>query len=78
MLELLHSFAIGIAFSVGVFSGAVLCQMCNRKAREEFVADMKAEREAVEARLLEQCEGVLRIASAMENLTELKLRDSVN
>lgn len=76
MWEIIHSFGAGIAFALGVFSGAVLCQLASRKGREEFVADMKAEREAMEKRLVEQCEGVLRIAVAMENISELKLRDS--
>ena len=76
MWEVIHSFGAGIAFALGVFSGAVLCQLANRKAREEFVSDMKAEREALETRLVEQCEGVLRIATAMENISELKLHDS--
>jgi len=70
MWELIHSFGAGIAFAFGVCSGAVLAQMANRKARDEFVADVKREHAAVNERLTEQVAAITRVAIAAEMVSD--------
>lgn len=70
MWDLLHSFAVGIAFSLGVCSGAALAQFANRKAREEFVEDVKREHAAVNERLAQQVEALTRMAIAAEMVSD--------
>jgi len=72
MWDMIHAFGAGIAFALGVFSGAVLCQMANRKAREEFVNDVKAEREAMHERLTDPVAAITRVAIASEQLVTNK------
>ena len=74
MWGVLHCFGAGIAFAFGVCSGAILCQLANAKGREEFVADLKSDREAIEQRLSKQCENSLRMAVALESLASRNVK----
>jgi len=70
MWELIHSFGAGIAFAIGVCAGATLAQFANRKAREEFVADVKREHAAVNERLTQQVAAITRMAIAAERVSD--------
>ena len=66
MIDLLHAFAIGIAFSVGVCAGAVLCQLATRESRKSMSEDWKKSQATVEKRLTDSLNCHLRMAEVME------------
>lgn len=66
MFELLHSFGAGITFALGVFAGAMLLQFANRKAREEFIEDVRRDNVEVTERVKQQVLQLARIADSLE------------
>ena len=66
MWDVLYAFGIGIGFSVGVITGAVLCSFTTRqgiKAKEE---SWNKRQDGIEVRLGETLVQTTRIAEAME------------
>ena len=72
MMQLLYSFGIGLAFTVGIFTGAFLCTAATRKGRESLANDMREHNERVENRLIGYVNNTARIAAALETLTDAK------
>ena len=68
MFELLHSFAVGIAFSVGVVAGAMLCRIATTEGRKEMARETEARWKATEDRLAKYVLNTERIALAIESL----------
>ena len=74
MIDLLYTFGVGIAFSFGVFSGAVLCQLATREGRKDFIASRDELAEDIQQRVSEQVGHLGDIASSLENISELMLK----
>ena len=75
MIDILHAFAAGIAFVVGVTVGAVLCQIASRAQRRQFAEDWKQSQDRIDARLRGSLLCHERIATALETITETKSED---
>lgn len=75
MIDLLHAFAVGIAFSVGVVTGAILCQLATRKGREEAKVEYIKHYQAVEDRLMASLGCHQRMASSIETISRLIATD---
>lgn len=74
MIEILHAFAIGIAFSVGVTVGAVLSSIASRQGRKEMVEDWKSHQTRVEDRLAKYVVESGRMAAALELIAKEKTK----
>ncbi len=70
MIDLLHSFAVGIAFSVGVCTGALLCTIATRAGRKEAQQSFKDSQDKIERRLAGSLKCHTRMADAMERWAE--------
>lgn len=66
MIDILHSFSVGIAFAVGVSIGAILCQLASRTQRKQFADDWRETQDRIEARLTGSLLCHERIAAALE------------
>jgi hypothetical protein len=70
MISILHAFAVGIAFSIGVVSGAILCGFATRKDRDAFKKVMAENQKRTEERLLAYVLNTGRIADALEKAAD--------
>jgi len=68
MIDYLHAFGIGIAFSVGVVTGATLCTLATRQGRKEAADEMRKHFAQVEERLTGSLACHQRMAHVMEAL----------
>lgn len=72
MIEILHSFAMGITFAVGVAIGAMLCAWVSRISQTQFKKDWQEHYRVTEERLGKTVEAQVRIATCLEKLTKDK------
>lgn len=75
MSGFLYAFGIGVSFAVGIYTGIALCMFSTKKSRDLFAAEMRADRQAIEERLAEQCSHVGQIVVSLNNLYEMKVQD---
>lgn len=66
MIGILHAFAVGVSFSVGVLAGAILCSLASKKDRLTFQKAMADGQKLTEERLLRYIVNTDRIATALE------------
>ena len=66
MADIFYAFGIGIGFSVGVLSGAMLCQLATRAGRKDFEKMVEKTNLMTEDRLLDYVVNTDRIASCLE------------
>ena len=72
MLNLLIAYGAGIAFALGVFSGAILCRISSNEGRKEFIEENKKETAEIKERLGLQVEHLAAIARAADALYKSK------
>lgn len=70
MIEVLHSFAMGITFALGVAIGAYLCAVASKIGGTQFRKDWQEHYRRTEERLCKTVEVQTRIADALEKLTK--------
>lgn len=75
MWDVLHSFGIGIGFSVGVLSGATLCQLATRAGRQDFAKAVEETNRMTEQRLREYVANTDRIAAVLERFEMYRAED---
>ena len=75
MWDVVHSFLIGIGFSVGVCSGAILCQLANKAGRQDFFKAVEDTNRMAEERLRGYVENTARIACVLERWEHQRIED---
>ncbi len=70
MWETLYAFGIGLAFSVGVGTGAYLIRMASKDDRTEDLEVWKKHREEVEIRLGKQVACAFAMADSLKKLAD--------
>lgn len=69
-MEFLYAFGVGIAFAIGIFTGAWMCRLSVRHALLDHDKKLEVHTIAVEDRLAKYVENTGRIADALEKTLE--------
>ena len=75
MLDILYAFGIGIGFSVGVITGAVLCSFTTRQGIKDREESWNKRQDGIEVRLGETLIQTTRMADAIILYTETRVKD---